>query len=173
MKKKKLKVETFNIKKWNDLVTGLILSENKDWILVHNIPSDYRLDGYTIYRKKFVKKRIRKADEKFVEKVLGLRKKETAAPPNFKFGTDVDMLKWVEKTYGLFEFQDHDDSILFYGKINNIKKDKLIIDMVKSDGTIEKKFETPFSLKKIRSITFDSDYFKAVVLLMKNQAGGK
>ena len=166
-KNNKLKVETYKIKGWEDTVTGLVISENDDWALVQNIPEDYRLDGYTIYRKKYIKKTWRNEDEKRVEYLLGLQETKVAVPKSFEFGTDVEMLRWIEKTYGVFEFQDYDEEALFYGKINKIIKEKMIIDMVKSDGSIEKKFDWKFSLKKIRAIAFDSDYFKAIVLMME------
>ncbi len=168
MKKNKLQVETYKIKGWKETVTGLVISENKDWILVKNIPSDYRLDGYTLYRKEYVKKRLTKTSEQQVERVLGLRNTKIIAPKKFKFDSTANLLKWVEKKYGLFEFQDYDEDVLFYGKINDINKGKLTIDMIKSDGSIDEKFDAKFSLKKIRAISFDTDYFNAIVLMTED-----
>ncbi|MFT4666677.1 MAG: hypothetical protein ACI8YQ_001333 [Polaribacter sp.] len=168
MKKNKLKVETYKIKSWKETVTGLVISENKSWVLVQNVPSDYRLDGYTLYRKAFIKKRMNKTDEKQVERVLKLRKTQITMPKKLKFGSTSSILKSLEKKFGLFEFQDYDEDVLFYGKINKLKKDKLVIDMIKSDGTIEKKFDATFSLNKIRAISFGTDYFNAIVLMMKD-----
>ena len=75
----------------------------------------------------------------------------------------------MKKKYGLFEFQDKGETELFYGKINRNENDILIIDMIKSNGKIEENYDFEFSIKKIRSITFETDYFESVRLLMNDE----
>lgn len=163
-----MKVETYTIKGWKNKETGLLVSENEDWILVKFISGDYMIDGYKIYRKKFIKKRKTGAEEQNKLKVLKLKKVKANPPKGFKFGKAHEMLEWVEKKYGLFEFQDYEEEQLFYGKTNLRKGNKLVIDFVKSDGQIEVAYDWGFSLKRIRSITFGSDYFNAIVLMMND-----
>ena len=160
------KVESYKIKGWKDKETGVLISENEDWILVNHIPADYALDGFKLYRKKFVKKRISGTSEKQIERVLNLKNQKTPELKDFEFNDVLATLKWSEKKYGLFEFKDKEETELFYGKINRTEKDILIIDMIKSNGQIEFDFDFEFSLKKIRSITFETDYFESVRLLM-------
>lgn len=164
-----MKVESYKIKGWKDKEIGLLISENEDWVLVKHIPVDYVIDGYKLYQKKHIKKRTTKTDEEKKGRVLKLKKEKISMPQGFKFGNVLEMLKWSEKTYGLFEFQDKKEGELFYGKINCIKKDILIIDMIKSNGKIEQNYDYDFSLNKIRSITFESDYFKSIRLLMNDE----
>lgn len=164
--KNKLKVETYTIKGWKDSVRGLLISENKDWILVHHLPMDYELDGYKLYRKTFVKKRKSKRSEALVKRVLKLRNTSIKHPEGFKFNNVAKTLKWCEKKYDLFEFQDHKQSHLFYGKINNLDKKQLIIDSINTRGEIEEAFDYTFNLDKIRSITFETDYFEAIRLML-------
>jgi hypothetical protein len=163
-----LKIESYKIKGWKETETGIVISENKDWILVNHIV-DYALDGFKIYKKKYIKKRISGDSEKQIERVLKLKNKKAQKPKEFVFKNLVETLKWSEKKYGLFEFQDKKESELFYGKINRIENDILIIDMVKSNGIIEKEYDFEFSLKKIRSITFETDYFESIRLLMNDE----
>lgn len=164
--KRKLKVETYTIKGWKNTVRGLLISENKDWILVHHLPMDYELDGYKLYRKKFVKKRVSKKSEALVERVLRLRNTSIKQPKGFEFHKVSKTLKWCEKKYDLFEFQDHKQGQLFYGKINNLDKKQLIIDSITKHGEIQEAFDYTFNLDKIRSITFETDYFEAIRLMM-------
>jgi len=163
-----MKVETFKIDNWEKNQTGLVVAEDKNWVLVRHIPSDYVVDGYKLYQKKHIKKRINGESEQKVAKVLKLRKVKAKAPKGFKFKKMPKMLKWVEEKYGFFEFQDDIQTELFYGTIRKIKKNKLQIDFINSDGQVEKNFTFPFNLKKIRNISFDTDYFRAIDLLMKN-----
>ena len=164
-----MKVETYKIKGWKEKETGILVSENENWILVNHIPVDYTLDGFKLYRKKFIKKRISGDSEKQIERVLKLKNKQVQKPKDFVFNDLIETLKWSEKKYGLFEFQDKKESELFYGKINRIEDDILRIDMIKSNGKIEKEYDFDFSLKKIRSITFETDYFESIRLLMNDE----
>lgn len=41
--------------------------------------------------------------------------------------------------------------------------------MIKSDGEIDKKYNYKFSIKKIRVLTFETDYFKSVKLMMEDK----
>ncbi len=163
------KVETYKIKGWKETETGLLVAENKEWVLVKHIPGDYVVDGYKLYKKKFIKKRSSKSEENKIKKVLQLKKIKSKKPSKFKFRSTANMLRFMEKNYGLFEFQDNVENELFYGKISKIKKGKLTIDMIGTDGKIEKKYDFKFSLNKIRSITFKTDYFESIRLLMKKQ----
>lgn len=163
------KVESYKIKGWKKKETGLLISENENWILVNHIPVDYVLDGFKLYQKKFVTERTSGASEKQIERVLNLKNKKTPELKDFVFNKVLEILKWSEKKYGLFEFQDKGETELFYGKINRTEKDILIIDMIKSNGQIEVDYDFEFSLKKIRSITFETDYFESVRLLMADE----
>lgn len=160
------KVETYEIEGWEDAETGLLISENKDWILVKHIPVDYVIDGYRLYKKEFITKRqpAKKAEQ--IEKVLELKGIKVEQPNNFEFADTLNLLKWCEAEFGLFEFQDEDDTELFYGKINSVDGNELVIDMIHSDATIEPEYEYDFALDEIRVITFLTDYFISIQLLM-------
>jgi hypothetical protein len=164
-----MKVESFKIKGWKKKETGLVISENNDWILIKSIPVDYVIDGYKLFQKKFIKRRETNENEIKIARVLKLKNIENTEPKKFKFGNVIENLKWCEDTYGIFEFQDMNEKELFYGKINRIKKNKFIIDMVLSDGKIEKEYDYEFSLNKIRVITFETDYFESIKLLMQDE----
>jgi hypothetical protein len=164
-----MKVESFKIKGWKKKEIGLLVSENDEWILVKHIPVDYVIDGYKLYQKKFIKKRERNSNEDKIARVLKLKNIENTKPNTFEFGEVYEILRWCENIYGLFEFQDMDETELFYGKINQIKKNKFIIDMILADGKIEKKYDYEFSMNKIRSITFETDYFESIRLLMQDE----
>lgn len=64
-------------------------------------------------------------------------------PDGFKFGNTLEILQWSEKKHGVFEFQDNEAEI-FYGKLNQTKENIFNIDLVNSDGSIEKKLRLRF-----------------------------
>ena len=75
----------------------------------------------------------------------------------------------MRKTYGIFEFQQKVEDELYYGKNATIEKKKLVMDIISPDGLIDDAYEYEFSLKKIRVISFDSDYFHSIRLLMEDE----
>lgn len=165
----KMIIEKFKIKGWKKKEIGIVISENEDWILVKSIPVDYVVDGYKIFNKTFIKKRepILKYDKLFI--VLELKNINLDVPKDFKFGSTLDLLNWSEEKYGLFEFQDDDETELFYGKLNKILDNEFVIDMVLSNGKMENQYDFNFLINEIRVITFETDYFESIILLMNYQ----
>lgn len=163
-----MKVETYKIKGWEEKEVGLLIDENEDWVLVKHIPVDYVIDGYKLYRKSAIKKRKSKSKEDKISRVLQLKNIKTNTPDTFTFENVLEVLKWSEEKYGLFEFQDT-EAELFYGKLNRVIGDMFHIDMITSDGRIEKDYNYDFLTDDIIVITFETDYFKSVRLLMNDE----
>lgn len=165
-----MKVETLTIENWQEKEIGLLIAENEHWILVKHIPVDYVIDGYKLYNKRFIEERESNEETALIEKVLKLKGVKTTAPDSFEFDDVIKTLEWCEDTYGLFEFQD-EETELFYGQLTEVNKDEdyFIIKTIKSDGGIEDEEEYEFSTNEVKVITFETDYFTSVALLMKDQ----
>lgn len=163
----KYRVEKFKLIDWEDAITGLIIAENKDWILTKAISADYVVDGYNLINKRYIEERLREKHEKQVERVLKLKGITIDVPQAFKFGDTVTLLSWVENKYEFFAFQDDIETESFYGKVNRFEEDMLTIDFINANG-IEKKNWHHFDIEKIRIICFDSDYFNSIKLLWKD-----
>ncbi|PKV52410.1 hypothetical protein ATE84_4525 [Aquimarina sp. MAR_2010_214] len=163
-----MKVETYKITGWKEKETGLLISENEDWILVKHIPVDYVIDGYKLYRKSAVQKRKSKSKEDKISRVLQLKNVKTNKPDTFSFGSALEILKWSEEKYDVFEFQDT-EAELFYGKLNRVIGDMFHIDLITSNGRVEKDYDYDFLTDDIIAITFETDYFESVRLLMNDE----
>jgi len=163
-----MKVESFKIAGWEDEELGLFIDENEDWILVKHIPIDFVIDGYKVYRKEYVE-RLYAEDKILIEKVLTLKGIKEDKPEGFEFAGTLDLLKWSEKKYGFFEFQIGDQDELFYGKINRVKEQNLIIDSIRSDGELDVEFDYEFPIEEIRVVTFETDYFNSVKLIWEDR----
>lgn len=160
-------VETYKINGWEDNETGMLLFENDNWILVRHIPVDYQIDGFKIYNKKWVANRNSGEKEAQIDRVLKL-KGISMDKPEIKLGSPQEILTQLESKYGLFEFQDDDGEELFYGKINETNEVEFTINMIGSKGEIIEDYDCEFSFGEIRSITFDTDYFESIRLLMND-----
>lgn len=159
-----IRVESFEMDGWEEPETGIIVNENEEWVLTSHI-FDYIVDGYKLYNKKHITDRLHTNEEERIERVLQLKKFQPQLPNEFKFSDTLAILKDLEKRYGIFEFQDDDQTELFYGKINKADSKNLIIDFIRSDGSVDDDFDEEFDLNEIRSISFESSYFEAIRLL--------
>jgi len=162
-------IETFKVKGWKDAVTAVILLENKDWILAKQVVTDYIIDGFVLYKKKYIRKRTSGPVEAQLNAIFTLRKISEDIPEGFVFGSTSKLLKWAERNYGISMFQDGDNSPLSVAKIIEIKKKKFLIDLIMDDGTLTENYDYEFALKKVRVIHFDSTYQKSMALLYKSK----
>ena len=160
-----IKVESFKIKDWEEVQTGILLAENEQWVLVKYIPVDYAIDGYNVFNKKHILKRHSGKDEKQIERVTKLKGTTIEKPADFDFADTFGLLQWSEEKYGLFAFQTEDEYAAFYGKVNRIEKNILVIDSVFADGKVEPNYDYEFDLDEVRAVTFGSDYFESMRLL--------
>lgn len=160
-----IKAESFQIRDWEEVQTGIVLAENENWILVNHIPVDYLIDGYTLINKKHILKRHSGKDEKQIERVTKLKEVTVKKPEDFEFADTLGLLQWCEGKFGIFAFQTEDEYAAFFGKINRVDKDALIIDSVFADGKVMPDYDFEFDLKEVRTITFGSDYFESMRLL--------
>ena len=65
----------------------------------------------------------------------------------------------------VFSFQMDDDNAVFFGQVNRVEKNLLVIDFVYSDGKVEPDYDFEFDLDEIRAIAFGNDYFDSIRLL--------
>lgn len=166
-----MKVETYKIKDWEETETGLLIAENEDWLLVKHIPVDYVVDGYKLYKKSFIESRVNTEEERQKEKVLGLKGVSTDLPEGFVFSDAIGLLSWVEAHYDMFEFQGYEESELTYGKLLEADGDKLVIDSIAADGTVDYGYPYHEGVGEIRVISFETDYHTSIRLLWKDAMG--
>ncbi len=160
-----MKIENYQIGDWEDLETGVFLDENDDWILIKSIPSDYEIDGYKLLNKSYVENRFETENSEIIQKVLELKEIEIKRPKDFKFKNTLGTLKWLEEIYGCFEFQEEEEEDLFYGVLESFDIENFSMDSIQSDGIIDLDFDEVFKIKEVRTISFESDYFRSISLL--------
>jgi hypothetical protein len=162
-------VYKYYLQDWEDPIIGQVVLENDDWILVQYIPTDYFIDGYKIIKRSVIVKTERTPTEEQVERVISLRGITAKKPEQFRFGTILELINWIERKYKVFEFQDADEDTRFIGKINQVLEDEyLLIDFIDANGRMDEAYDYEFELAEIRTLTFDTDYFNAIKLLWQD-----
>lgn len=163
-----INVYNYELKGWEDLVTGIVLAEDKNWVLLHEIPGDYRPDGYCLINKSQLVDYFKDEDSDLKERVLRLQNYQVKLPQGFQLTNTDDMLRFIEKQFKLFGVQDEEETIQI-GTIQSIVANELRMNYINSYGEIEDSTAPPIFIDAIQSITFHSDYLQAVYLLWQNQ----
>ena len=163
-----IKVEAFQMEGWKETLTGLVLAENEDWVLIGHIPADYAIDGYRLISKKHIVTRINKGAEQRVELVMRLRKVEPNIPEGFTWGDTEHLLRWIEKKYDLFQFQDQEEDDVMVGRIDGIDDGFLQLVFIDIDGNEDDDYDMEVPLSGILIIEFGTGYMDAVRLLWRH-----
>jgi hypothetical protein len=144
-------------------LVGHVLDYSDDWMLLRNCPVDFVVDGYFIVRNKNIKEVVRGEDEKWREKVIGLKKVKAA--PKIPLTDLTSILKTLTKKYRVFSVHTKEDDVCWLGRLNRIEDKLVIID----DLTPKAKWDGQFKFKEgeIRVVEFDSDYVNSLKLLAK------
>lgn len=161
-------VYNYEIKDWEDYVTGIVLEENKEWVLLHEIPADYVPDGYCLVKKGHLVDYFKDDDTDLKEIVLQLKGYSPQLPQGVSLGELDDMLRAIEQHYHIFGVQDEEESIQI-GTIQSIVGNELRLNYINSYGEMEEATSPPVFRSDIQTITFGTDYLYSIHLLWKNQ----
>ncbi len=157
-----MEVVKIKISRRPDLITGIYLKEENDWLLIKENPVDYVLDGNNLINKKFIKSISNPyKDEDFEYKVL--KDKFDINDTNPFSGINLntkDLFSFLvesQKLIGL-EFESSDYS--FVGRINKLNEKSFILDKFGIRGKFLGQYNISYST--IRRIIVDTDYLNSI-----------
>ncbi len=164
------RVEYVQLVGWEADMVGLWVAENDEWLLLRHIPVDYIIDGYVLLVKAHIVSRKPDKNRKQVEQVLKLKGVKAEMPADFQFLDVVEMLRWVERRYGLVEFADEEETS-FFGWLHETDAVHLWVNFLTPKGLLDESDgeESPFAISEIQLIRFDTDYFNSLKLLWQHK----
>lgn len=161
-------IYNYELKDWEDYVTGILLAENEEWVLLNEIPADYVSDGYCLVNKQQLVDHFKDDDTDLKEKVLGLKGFQPQLPQGVSLANIDDMLRAIEQHYHIFGVQDEEESIQI-GTIQSIVANELRLNYINSYGEMDDATSPPIFKTDIQTVTFGTDYLYSIYLLWKNQ----
>ncbi|MDR0825280.1 MAG: hypothetical protein LBN74_09315 [Prevotella sp.] len=157
---------TILLKGRKDTLQGILIYAGIEWVLLKYVPVDYVLDGYLIIRNRYIKKIERGEDEIFNETVIHLKwtvEKFEGEFPNLN--GYLDILYYLMQKQTVIQFDFHDDSISYIGKIKKIHTKTMRIESMNPKG--EWDGESSYLLERVRTIQFDNDYINSLIAYNK------
>ena len=169
---KPYRVEYVQLADFENYVAGLWLAENDDWILMRHLPGDYAVDGYVLVAKAHIVARGVDQKRHQIARVLKLKGITAAVPEGFTFGSLVDMLRWIEQRYKLFQIQDEEDTC-FCGQLRDHDETHYRLNSLSPRAKLDLDYDVWFAFADLLTVEFDTDYLNSLLLLWQDKATRK
>lgn len=147
-----------------EIFSGFLIDYSEEWILLRKNPVDFVLDGYILLKHKKAKTIHRDEDHEFTEKIIRLKGEKTTTDTIIPIQNLATIVSFLDENYSVFQFSKKSTRIAYLGKLISLSKDELIIDFLDTRG--EYVGDLRVKPEKIRSIEFDTDYIKAIQLVI-------
>ena len=162
-----MKLIEFKIRRFKELITGVLLSSGTKWSLIRLNAVDYVLDGYQFTNKKYVIYDVNINESTMLHKILSIKNETENIPllDNKNILDDNNLLfSFLKKENLLVAICLHREDIIYVGKIKDIGLKSFSFD---SYGTeLQKSGILNIEYSKIRYIQIRTDYLDSLSLLL-------
>ena len=169
---KPYRVEYVEFANWEEYTVGLLLAENDEWLLMRKLPVDYVVDGYILVAKAHIVARGVDQKRRQIARVLKLKGVTSEVPKGFSFGNTVDMLRWIEQKYKIFQVQDEEET-LFCGQFRDSDETHYRINSLSPRAELNLDYDMWFNFSELITVEFDTDYLNSLLLLWQDKAARK
>ncbi len=145
----------------NNNADGILLAENKDFLLIAN-EREMQIDGYTVINKKFVKKIYTSKSRDFALKMMKKEGQLKKIKNKIKLGSMQEIFKQIKKYYGSVIIEDDRKDIFVLGILQCIGEKAVEVRHIDAEGKCWKKSRI-IEYKKINLITWDCRYLNYYV----------
>lgn len=144
-------------------ISGFLIDQNKDWILLQHNSDNFILDGYIIVRHRNIESFDRKKNDLFKERVLKLKDLQPTEKDIISMTDLSTILDQLTKKFGVFQLRQKNGKDCFLGSLASFGNKSFVIDPLLPNGKWGKK--TLFFEKNLRTIQFATDYITSLLLV--------
>ena len=162
-----MKLVEIKIRRFKELVKGILLGSGTEWSLIRLNVVDYVLDGYQFTNKKFVVYESEILENTMLHRILSIKNKTEDIPP-FK---DINILDDNELLFSFFKRNEllvaiclHHEDILYVGKIKEIRHKTFVFDTYNTE--LQRSGVLNIDYSKVRYIQMHTDYLDSLCLLL-------
>lgn len=161
-----MKLIELKIRRFKELVTGVLLGSGTQWSLIRLNVVDYVLDGFQFTNKKYVVYESELKECTTLHRILSIKnKKEDLLPiDNLKILDGNDSLySFLKKSEILVAICLHREDVLYVGKIKEVGPKSFVFDSY--DTELRKSGLMKIDFTKVRYIQMRTDYLDSLCLL--------
>lgn len=162
-----MKIVEIKIRRFKDLVKGILLGSGAKWSLIRINVVDYVLDGYQFTNKNYVVHESEISESTMLHRILTIKTKTEDITPlnNTNILDDNESLySFLKKNELLVAICLHREDILYVGKIKEIRQKSFVFDTY--DTELQKSGFMNIEYTKVRYIQIHTDYLDSLSLLL-------
>ncbi|MEI6864675.1 hypothetical protein [Flavicella sp.] len=149
---------------WDEEITGVFVTEGKEWILLLDNQNDFILEGLRFVNKARLDEVLRDDDEKFKEKVFSKKYSDFSLPNSYNLNDTAKLLQQIKEENKLLHFDMEDEEEIIVGLIENIYDDKFELKALTSEAEWGENLISEF--RELSTLAIDNDYLKSLNLLI-------
>lgn len=145
---------------WQSTISGVIIQENIDWIILQFNPVDYVLDGFVVINKSHIEKIVIGDEEKFKLDVIKCCDKfefPNLSLDSYDIKTVIGKICSIYRLIGIYKELDDEIHVGLFSKNLN---DGICLFPVNPRGELDSKETIQF--ESIRVIEFNNDYLNSL-----------
>ena len=162
-----MKLIKFKIRRFKELVTGILLASGTQWSLIRLNVVDYVLDGFQFTNKKYVVSESEIEENTIQYRVLSVKSRIEDIPtldcPNLLDEVD-SLYSFLKNNETLVAIGLHRQDILYVGKIKDVGTKSFVLDSY--DTELQKSGLMKIDFTKVRYIQIHTDYLDSLSLLL-------
>ncbi len=162
-----MKLVELKIRRFKELITGILLDSGKQWSLIRLNVVDYILDGFQFTNKKYVVYENDIKECTMLHKILSLKNRKEEIP----FLDNNNILDKNDSLYSYLKRDDilvaiclHREDVLYIGKIKDVGTKSFVLDSY--DTELRKSGVMNIEFTKVRYVQIHTDYLDSLSLLI-------
>jgi hypothetical protein len=164
-----MKLIVIKIRRYKELVKGILLGSGTKWSLIRLNVVDYVLDGYQFTNKKYVVCENEIKENTMLHRILSIKLKTEDILPliNTNILDDNELLySFLRRKELLVAIGLHREDVLYVGKIKDIGQKSFVFDSY--DTELQKSGVMNIEYTKVRYIQMHTDYLDSLSLLLNH-----
>lgn len=158
---------SFKIKHRKQKEQGIIIADGENWVLTKYIFSDYIVDGFMLFNKKYIKSIERGEDEIFFENVLKANHKIEIPNLSIPLSTN-ELLQWLQDNQISFQIDPKDEGVCYIGQILKILDKSIRFKAISARGVWLDGYDL-YRIDSLIMISFDTDYINSIITYANSQ----
>jgi len=166
-----MKLIEFKIKRFKELITGILLGSGTKWSLVRLNVVDYVLDGFQFTQKKYVVSENEINESTIKHKILTIKNgTEDICPldnPNI-LNDDSMLYSYFKEKELLVAVCLHCEDEIYVGRIKDVRPKSFVLDTY--DTELQQSGMMKIAYSKVRYVQIHTDYLDSLNLLLEQGA---
>ena len=162
------------IRRFKELLTGILLGSGTNWSLIRYNAVDYVLDGYSFINNRCILYKSKVEENTIQHKILSLKNKAEKSPifeNNNILDNNTLLFSVLQREKELLAICLHSEDVIYVGRVKEVFSKSFGFDTY--DTELQKSGIINIEYSKVRYIQIRTDYLNSLCLLLDEESSPK